>query len=203
MGSFVRSILLLYVALVVSSCAKPKAQSDCGFVKNVYGERVSWKNEVPIKMYLHSSIPSQYEASLRAAAETWNRAYGRTLIQIEQQRIQGAGPGRDNLNVIYLLNTWEADRASEQARTSLYWVGDQIQEADIRINALNYQFYTSQPSQLSTGVNFEALLLHELGHVIGLRHNDASPSVMATYLKSNQDRTQLQGADLASLQCEY
>jgi Matrixin len=198
-----RVLFLTYIVLILASCAKPKAQKDCGFVQNVYGERVSWKQTVPVHMYLHTSVPSTYESSIRAAADSWNKAERRELIVIESARVGGSGPARDGKNVIYMQYSWEADRASEQARTSLYWVGDQIQEADIRINGQNYTFYVTQSSSTTQAVSMQALLLHELGHVIGLRHNDASPSVMATYLKANQERTQLQSADLSSLQCEY
>lgn len=153
-------------------------------------------------MYLHNSIPAQFESSIRKAAQTWNQAYGRTILIIEDHRVGGNAPARDSANVIYYMNNWEADRAAEQGRTSLYWVGDQIQEADIRINARNYTFYTEANFAMGS-VNMEALILHELGHVLGLRHNDDSPSVMATYLKSHQDRTQLQSTDSESLKCEY
>lgn len=203
MAHVIKTLFFAYLVLILASCAKPKAQKDCGYVQNVYGERVSWKNTVPVRMYFHTSVPAQFETAIRSAAESWNRAFGRTILIIESTRVGGGGPTRDNKNVIYFLNTWEADRASEQARTSLYWVGDQIQEADVRVNAQNYQFYATGTAVTVSAVSIEALLLHELGHVIGLRHNDASPSVMATYLKANQDRTQLQEADMASLQCEY
>lgn len=198
-----RISFLTYLVLVLASCAKPKAENDCGYVQNVYGERVSWKQSAPVKMFLHTSVPSAYEVGIRAAAESWNKAHRNNLISIEPARFSGNGPARDGKNVIYHLSTWEADKASEQARTSLFWVGDQIQEADIRINGQNYQFYVTNSAMTQQAVSIEALLLHEFGHVIGLRHNDASPSVMATYLKANQDRTQLQAADLASLSCEY
>lgn len=197
-----RITFLFYLVLMLASCAKPKAQKDCGYVQNVYGERVSWKQVVPVKMHFHTSVPVAYESAIRAAAESWNKAYGRELIRFESARVGGI-QARDSQNVIYYLSTWEADRASEQARTSLYWVGDQIQEADIRINGQNYQFYAAQGNANGQAVSIQSLLLHELGHVIGLRHNDALPSVMATYLKANQDRNQLQEADLASLRCEY
>ncbi len=203
MVQFIKSLFLLYLVLILASCAKPKAQKDCGFVQNVYGERVSWKQAVPVRMYFHTSVPAEYEASIRAAAESWNRAQGREFLVIDANRVGGGGPSRDGKNVIYFLNTWEKDRTSEQARTSLYWVGDQIQEADIRVNAQNYQFYVTQTGTSAQLISIQALLLHEMGHVIGLRHNDASPSVMATYLKAGQDRNQLQQADMASLQCEY
>ncbi len=202
---FIRALFFVYLVLTLASCAKPKSQKDCGFVQNVYGERVSWKQDVPIHLYLHTSIPSAWEKAIRTAADTWNQAYGRELLIIEPNRVGGEAPARDGMNVIYLMSTWEAERASEQARTSLYWVGDQIQEADIRINGQNYQFYSSDVSVNTNvqAVSVESLLIHELGHVIGLRHNDAAPSVMATYLQSNHDRNVLQAADTSNLKCEY
>jgi hypothetical protein len=202
MNQALRLLFLSYLALVLASCAKPKAEKDCGYVQNVYGERVSWKQNSPVRMYLHTSIPVAYEPAIRAAADSWNKAHRNDLIVIDPNRV-GGSPARDGKNVIYLLSTWEADRSSEQARTSLYWVGDQIQEADIRINAHNYQFYVTHVAGITQAVSIQALVLHELGHVIGLRHNDATPSVMATYLKANQDRIELQAAVMASLQCEY
>ncbi len=203
MTTGLRLVFLMYLILILASCAKPKAQKDCGYVQNVYGERVSWKQNSPIKLFLHASIPADYEIGIRAAAESWNKAHRRQLITIESLRLAGGSPVRDGKNVIYLSSTWETEKASEQARTSLYWVGDQIQEADIRINGQNYQFYVTDSVSNPQAISIQALLLHELGHVIGLRHNDASPSVMATYLKANHDRNQLQETDLASLQCEY
>ncbi|MNL56538.1 Matrixin [compost metagenome] len=90
---------------------------------------------------------------------------------------------------------------SEQARTNLYWIGDQIQEADIRVNASKYSFYWNGTGGGS--VNIEALILHELGHVLGLKHKDNEGSVMATYLANGSDRTALAPADTTNLQCEY
>ena len=191
----------LSLLILIAGCSKPKREADCGFVQNVYGERVSWKQNSPVLMTLHTSVPPQFEDSIRGAAETWNRSIGKTMIVIAPHRIGGTVPGRDKQNIIYYMNTWETDKASEQGRTSLYWVGDQIQEADIRINGQNYAFFGS--TVVGGAVSMESLALHELGHVLGLKHNDSSPSVMATYLRLNQDRTQLQGSDQESLNCEY
>lgn len=194
-------ILAAMMVLGLFGCSKPSRESPCGFVQNVYGERVSWKGTAPIKMALSNQVPADFEVSIRRAAETWNQALGKTILVIEPYRVGGGAPGRDGQNVIYYMTAWEADKTAEQARTSLYWVGDQIQEADIRLNAQNYTFYGL--STIPGSVSMESLAVHELGHVLGLKHNDSSPSVMATYLKTNQERTQLQSSDQASLNCEY
>lgn len=194
-------LVLLSLSVILAGCSKPKSEESCGFVQNVYGERVSWKNNLPVKIWIHTSVSAEFEPSIRAAAETWNRALGRVAIVIEMQKVSGSLASRDGQNVIYNMNQWEREKSAEQGRTSLYWVGDLIQEADIRINDYNYNFYGSE--QQPGFVSMESLALHELGHVLGLKHEDASPSVMATYLRTNQERTELQQSDQQSLDCEY
>lgn len=192
-------------ALGLQACA-PKQDGDCGFVQNVYGERISWKGQVPITLYIHNSVPSQYDGAIRRAANTWNQAAGKTLFVVAGTT-SGIDVARDGANVISLSSTWESNKLSEQARTSVYWVGDQIQEADIKINGSGsggqsvFSFYWDQAP--GSGVNIEALVLHEMGHVLGLKHNDSGNSVMATYLPANVNRTSLSVAEEAALKCEY
>jgi len=178
-------------------------------VQNVYGERVSWKGDIPIKLYIHESIPEEYVGALTSAAKTWEDQVGHKLFEINTtERVKGAvAPSRDGKNVIYWMTSWEANKASQQARTSIYSVGDQIKEADMRINDDNYDFYWSGTASSFTasarGINIEAIFLHELGHVLGLKHKDGEGSVMATYLEAGDDRTALAATDDTSLQCEY
>lgn len=199
--------LLAAWGLGLQACA-PKSQNDCGFVQNVYGERISWKGQVPVVMHLHSSVPASYETAIRDAARTWNSRAGKTLIEISSRRVSGVPDGRDRMNVISFASSWDPSKLAEQAKTTVHWVGDQIQEADVKVNASKvdgesvFSFYYDQaPTEPS--VNMEALTLHEFGHVIGLKHDDKGKSVMATYLANNSDRTQLSSSDEANLQCEY
>ncbi|WP_413557857.1 matrixin family metalloprotease [Bdellovibrio sp. HCB209] len=193
--------LLVVTALFLEACA-PKSQESCGFVQNSYGERVSWKNDVPVTMYLHESVPQEYVGAVVAAAQTWERNTGRRLFNIvTTPRISGPNePRQDGKNVIYFMKNWEPEKASEQARTTVLWTGDQIRETDIRVNT-KYEFYWNNKS--SGSVNIEALILHEMGHVLGLKHNDDGGSVMATYLHDHEDRTELASQDTTDLKCEY
>jgi hypothetical protein len=209
------SFIVVFIAFGLQGCA-PKPQDDCGFVQNVYGERISWKGEVPVTMYLHESVPQEHVAVIEAAAATWQDATGKRLINIvTDKRVYGAiNPQKDGRNIIYYFNTWETDKKAEQARTSIYWVGDQIKETDMRINAAKdmsgtpyFKYYWNQPgvgtSSVVNAVNIEALVIHEMGHVLGLKHKDTSNSVMATYLANNVDRVNIPETDRSALQCEY
>lgn len=203
MRKWLAAAVLLSIAFTLQACAPKAAENDCGFVQNSYGERVSWKDEGIVTLYLHESVPTEYIGAVQSAAATWERSVGHKLFNIDTNKISGdAVPRKDGKNVIYFLQDWEPDRSMEQGRTSLYWVGDKVSEADIRINAKNFQFYWGQ-DKYSNKVNIEALLLHEMGHVLGLKHRDMGGSVMATYLPSGVDRIQLASTDVTDLKCEY
>lgn len=204
---------VLFVLMTIQACA-PKSQKDCGFVQNVYGERISWKSDVPVTMYLHSSVPEALVQPILNAAATWERTAGRRLFNIvtSPREMGPMNPHRDGRNVIYFMNTWESNLAAEQGRTSVYWIGDLIKEADIRLNAYDFSFYWKSDTlthalntqrRSSAAVNIEALVLHEMGHVLGLKHKDGAGSVMATYLAGGDDRVILADADTVNLQCEY
>lgn len=194
------SLIMVSAVFGLSACAK-KSQEDCGFVQNVYGERISWKGDLPVVMQVHESVPSEFIPAIQAAANRWNAVAGRQVISIRAGVARGpVAPQKDSGNIIYYMTSWESNKASEQARTSIYWIGDQIKEADIRVNASQFRFYWNGGGG---GVNFEALLIHEMGHVLGLKHKDSDGSVMATYLANNTDRVYLAQTDQSSLQCEY
>lgn len=193
------------ILLLVQACGpmKPTAQESCNFVQNSSGERISWKGSLPIPLHVHESFPPQYISALYEAVQIWESSVGRRLFDIVS--IQEAGPlspRQDNISMIYWMNVWEADKTSEQGRTSIYWVGNSIQEADIRINARDFTYYLDQSSS-SNDVQLTSLLVHELGHVLGLKHDDSEPSVMATYLSVRTSRKVLTSADVKDIQCEY
>jgi len=209
-------IFIIFTAIgCLNSCA-PRPQNDCGFVQNIYGQRISWKTKSPIKIIIHNSIPLELKPAIYRAAATWDQQIGHKVFEIsEESTLLSDTPTKDRKNGIYFLSNWESDRKSEQGRTSVYWAGDQIQEADIRINAFDFSYYDQNSHLLigsfglrnsgqssSDGYSFEALLLHEMGHLLGLKHRDGV-TVMATQLAAFTDRTQLAAVDQQSVSCEY
>lgn len=193
-------VLLLIVFLGTSCSQKQEPQESCNFVQNSSVQRVSWKDAVPVHLYVHSSFPSQYLPALRSAMVQWEKALGRPLVR--DAGVVGAenAPARDGVSGIYWLNTWEDEKPGEQARTTIYWEANRIKEADIKINAKNFE-YSLQPD--GTKVDIESLLVHEIGHVLGLQHNTESGSVMALVLDNGELRRSPAPADVASLKCEY
>lgn len=205
----------LLIAHVILACGRgPKvgpatetklataSEPDCGFVQNSYGQRVSWKQSLPVKVYIDPSFPPEYDVVLRSAARKWEDILNKTLFIFERAP-QTSKPGKDNRNVFYWMNPWtEADKKL-QAMSSLSWSNNQLVEADIKVDAQYYSYYTSSPtSQLD--VHLESLLVHELGHVLGLKHmSNASSSVMLQVLDYLLKREVPTVEDQARLKCEY
>ena len=170
--------LFLGLIFLFSSCT-PKPHNDCGFLQDVYGNRISWKDKYPVTLYIHKSVPKELRPAIYRAAATWENIIGRKVLDISDDSTKlSSEPSRDGKNGIYFLSNWESDRLSEQGRTSVLWAGDEIQEADIRLNHFKYSFYDSVPDQVVSSIaaqsraygepnvaySFEALMLHEMGH---------------------------------------
>lgn len=178
-------------------------QEACNFVQSANLQRVSWKAELPVKMMVHTSVPTEAYASIERAVKRWNHDFGKEIIRIDAWGVGGSSePVQDGYNLIYWMDNWESNRGNEQARTTIYWHGNQIFEADLRLNSKMYDFFTDSNGPIS-GVDLESLVLHEIGHVLGLAHNDKIGSVMNVSLSSGQSRRVPNQHDLHSLSCEY
>lgn len=198
--------LVVAFAAFMQACSRPlPPQASCNFVQNPELQRVSWKGNVPVKLYLHSSVPVEaYPAIDRAVAE-YNLKVGKghELMKIYARGASGStNPGRDGYSMVYWFKSWDPAKPTEQARTTIYWTGNEIFEADIRINAANFAYYFGQDTEFSD-VDLQSLLVHEMGHVLGLAHNVSSGSVMNITLDQGQVRRKLGATDMSSLGCEY
>lgn len=202
----VRTLALALLAFSLQACSRPQSPEEpCGFVQNPDRQRVSWGRSLPVKLYVHDSVPVEaYEALDRAVAQyNQNLGGGREVFRIIARGVGGAlNPTKDGYNMIYWFDTWDADRRSEQARTTIYWSGSEIFEADIRINGAGFRYHFGVNSDFFE-VDLESLMVHELGHALGLAHNVNHGSVMNFTLDHGQDRRKLGEPDVANLRCEY
>ncbi len=196
-------ILVMAFGGIFTACQpKMKPESDCNFVMSGQVQRVSWKAKLPVTLYISSSVPMEYRETIRIAAAQWNYKMNKVAFIIQDSDLVADNPAKDNTSVIYWRTSWDDEHRNEQARTTIHWRGDQITEADMSINAEDNQFTAF--GELAPGkVDFTSLIVHELGHVMGLQHIQGQESVMAPTLAQNIERSNPYEVDLNSLKCEY
>lgn len=191
--------------VMVQACSEQlKPESSCNFVQNGQYQRVSWSSKT-ITLQVDPSVPSKYLSAIETSVEIWNGKLANTQIRLQKTGLSGAAGSakKDGVSKIYWRNTWDANKPNEQARTTVYWSGDHIYEADLQVNAKNFTYFTSAETPSMDQVHLESLIVHELGHVLGLAHTNASGSVMKPNLLSGYKRDEPGQTDLSSLKCEY
>ena len=204
MARFLALISLIAATVALQACgAKKSPEESCNFVQNGEQQRVSWGAQVPVILYVDRSVPSVFYDSISRAVTEWNHRVGREVMKIGGWAVNTTGvPAQDGQNVIYMMSEWEADKSNEQARTTVYWAGDRIYEADIRIDDRNFDFSWGVDPEIDK-VDMQSLMLHEFGHVMGLSHATTPQSVMARSLPNATKRRELSVADQNSIRCEY
>lgn len=164
---------LLTAALVMSQPVPADAYLKFGFVVGARTVDVRWASS-PIRYSINErDIPGVSAADLRAAtgraAGTWQGVSGTTL-RFEDQGFTVATPGFvDGRNTLGFLDRPDLDRVLGATSLLIDSSTGTLLEADIFFNT---RFTWSVSPQGEAGrADVESVVLHELGHLVGLGHS--------------------------------
>ncbi len=213
-----KNLIFLYVLAVVvlqMGCSKgvylgpesaeflaTASEEDCGYLQNEYGQRVSWKENLPAEFFVSKTIPEEFRQDIIDAAEVWNKSAGKTVFKINLSDLDAGLSTSDSRNTIAGYQTWDEDKTTQQAVTIVKYRSNLITSADIKVNLHDFVYYSKDP-QNSKQVHFGSLLVHELGHAMGLKHASIRPTVMWATLGFDIVRTSISTTDQKSIGCEY
>lgn len=202
-----RWIIFSFVTTLFVSCGSKEAfRKNHSVQKMCRSSQNLWGGPYPVTLHRHASFPEEYIPALERAMAEWGRAMNTNLFQLSPEvSTSHQDPFKpDGQFIIYWYREWPDHLAElEQGRTSLHTHDNQILEADIFINASKKQFdYFIDDPQNQNQVHLESLLIHELGHVLGLVHSHSHTSIMSTHLKANEVRNRVSLEDSNSLECE-
>lgn len=201
------AVVLLLAGILGCNRSLP-TQPSCFFQEN-NGQRVSWKYDLPVTLYLDASVPQSMIPAIKSAVDTWNQTgvilQGQKFFILQQANVGASVPAEDGWSKIYYTTTNWPGSPGFEAYTTIYYDGARINEADININGQEYQF--ASDGSLNH-VDTQSVMLHELGHALGLIHPPnaealAAGSIMYFGLAYGQIRQAMSLFDMNDLACQY
>lgn len=165
-------LILLQILLFSTVSCGLAAQESCGFYLSNSKQRIIW-GHLPVSVHLNN-ISTSRAVAIRAAMNTWG-----LFVEVKDSPA--------DVEVVE-LSEWTSP-ANQQANTDIRWIGHLIASVTIKIN-------------LNHNPDLESLILHELGHSLGIAHSDHT-AVMRPTLGDTEIRRKLGMYELNALKCGY
>jgi hypothetical protein len=172
-------LFLTVAAFSLMGCLRyANEQTTKVIIQNGYGEVVSWKS-FPVVFVFHKDFPKDKRLTVQAEVDKFNEIMGQEIFKISSQESHELQPERNVTNGVSTLY-WNFNASfrmtpAEQGRTTIFWSGQDIYEADINLQEANL-----------TEIDFATLIRHELFHSLGAKH--VEHTLMHPYLPNHTTR---------------
>ena len=166
---------LHFVLFGIALLASPHVQAKTELLKTQPGSVVHWSRAV-ITVEIDSAAGSRTVAAAAAnralglAAQTWNN------VRAGQPGLELAKGASPDVSIRFCRGRWQGDTIDlGRSRFTASLRDGTVSAAVVEINECDHRF--ASPEQ-HTGYDLQAVLTHELGHVLGLGHSDNASAIM-------------------------
>lgn len=180
-------VLVLAAIILSTSCSnvsfnyKHSEETTEKLAGNSFLKR-SWP-EAPIPIYISDKFPKEFKSHCIEAIDIWNFESGSAVFEYMGE-VSSDTEAQDALNIIYWDENPHAKGYFGAAHT--YWINDNVLiEGDVIIygKVSSYAVLECPGREDScrtnqTKTDFMSVILHELGHILGLGHSSSFGDVM-------------------------
>lgn len=203
-------ILFSFIFIWGTGCGDDPSHKSCdaaisasGYLASKDCRLLSWGANIPIIISKEDSLPIEISTAINQAVNIWEAATGVDLFEIRPSVIRFQDELNHQFNLVGVrggenwLNYPIEGKEGEPAKT-VYFYRDELYNANIFFNEA---FVNGSKGKY----DFVSIALHELGHVLGLDHDDTdtpTKSIMNSKIKPGE-KLQLTEKDIRRVQALY
>lgn len=187
-----KRITLLSLLIILSNCAPPQEEAydisqSVSSGNELPSQWVGGKNAFPLRLSLSNNFNDSEKGSIKEMATNWSDAVDNTVLfdtagDINELGTLNLNDYKDSTMGVYKVTEWNSELPpTALAVTQIYGTrqGDKIiiQHADILLNYENFSFSTDN----GFGYDLSTVVIHEMGHFLGLYHDNSSTDESIMY----------------------